>query len=49
MIPATSNSSFSTLENPDLYQHAIVDLQESQTVIVRDEFDNIQIHNTDVV
>jgi hypothetical protein len=49
VIPATTNASFSTLASNQAYPYAVVNVQETLVLTVRDQFDNVQIHHNDVI
>ena len=49
VVPATTNASFSSLASDTAYRYAVVDVQETLVLTVRDQFMNVQNHQTDAV
>ena len=45
MIPASTNGSFCHLANELDHQFAVVDVEETLILNLRDEFSNLQIHH----
>jgi len=49
VVPATTNASFSSLASDTAYRYAVVDVQETLVLTVRDQFTNVQNHRNDNV
>lgn len=47
--PASTNGTFCHLSNDLDYRYAVVDVEETLILYLRDEFDNLQIHHDDAV
>jgi hypothetical protein len=47
--PASINGTFCHLSNDLDYRYAVVDVEETLILYLRDEFDNLQIHHNDAV